>query len=143
MFAVLVDDDTGEAIGLTPDEATEIWVDPEALAVGDGLADSAGKEFLVKLLEAAGNSSSDNLGIWIVDAAAQGAVLEILEGDEVSWLWISKSFLDIGRVNPFVAVENPGAGFDNETCHGQRKGHEYWNIKNCATFSLDHSGRTT
>ena len=54
----------------------------------------------------------------IVDGGAERAVAEIFERDHITGLRITESFADFGGVNPLVAVENAGAGSDDETCHG-------------------------
>ena len=116
--AVAIDDEAGQAVAFAPDEAAEEFIEAAAAAMLDGLADAAGEEIQVEVLAAAGEAAGDDLGVRVIDRGAERAVAKILEGDHVAGLGVAESFLDLGGVNPLVAVENTGAGSDDEACHG-------------------------
>ena len=100
-----------------------VWmVLPSVLfALGHYLPDTAGEKFLVEFLGSAGETAGYNLGIGIVNPGAQGTVLEVLEGNDITGFRVSERLLDLARINPVMTVENACAGFDNQAWHGGRE----------------------
>ena len=94
------------------------------------MGDAAGEEVEIEVLAAAREAASDDLGLGIVNGGAEGAVAEILEGDDVAGFGIAEGFLDFSGVNPLVTVENAGAWSDDETGHGAGITPEWrWNVE--------------
>ena len=138
MILVLVDNDARKAVGFAPDKTTKVFFNREGIAVVNGLSETTSEEFLVQFLFSPRNSARHDLGVWIVDRHAERAVLEVLEGDEITGFGLPKGLLDFRRVDPLMSVEDTGARFDDKTWHGGRKGHGRGEIKTWRAFSLDH-----
>ena len=67
MLAITVDDETGYAVRLTPNESRKCFIDPRLFAMSDGLADAASEKIEIKILATPGETASDNLRKRIID----------------------------------------------------------------------------
>ena len=90
VVAVAIDDEARDAIGLGPDEASEVEVDAGVAAVFDGLADAADEEIGIEVLSAARESTSDDLRLGVIDRGAERAVAKVFESDDIARSWVSE-----------------------------------------------------
>ena len=68
-----------------------------------------------QVLAVPGKAAGDDLGLGIENGRSQPAVLEVLERDDIARLRIAEHFLNLRAIHPLVAMENAGAGLDDNT----------------------------
>ena len=101
-----VQNDAGQAIGFGPNKATDVFVEGERLAHFEGTFEAANHEVEVQLLGAMREAARDDLGDGIVNSGPHGTVFKVLESDHVSGLGLAKGFLNLGCINPVVALKD-------------------------------------
>ena len=84
------------------------------------MGNAAAKEIGVEVLAAAGKTPGNDLGKRVVDGATEEAVLAVLEGNHIAGGGFAEGFENFTGVNPVVAVEEAGAGTNDEAGHGER-----------------------
>ncbi len=122
VVAVAVDDDAGQAVGLAPDQAAELRIDPGLDAAFQRALDAADEEVEVEVLAAVREQPGADLRLRIVDGAAQRLATRVLELHDVARLGVAVAGLDLGRVDPDMTVKNAGARLNGERGHGRGAG---------------------
>ena len=117
MFPVAVDDDPGKSVGLAPDQSIDRILEPEILTMLESAFETPHEKVVIEFLLSSRDAACHDLGRGIVDRGAEGAILEILQRNDVARFGIPEGLLDFTGVDPVVTVIDSGAGSDDDSGH--------------------------
>lgn len=117
MRAVAIDHQSGQTVGLAPDQAVNGLGESHRLPQRERPFDSALEKVRVQILFSPRETAGHDLRVRIVDRRTERPVFNVLELDDRARLWIAQHTLHFGRVDPFVTMKEAGAGLDDERGH--------------------------
>jgi hypothetical protein len=120
LIAVTIDNYSRESVTLAPDDPAEPRIDPTPRPIFDRLCDPPLEKIEIQILAPPRESPGDDLRFAVVNRAADQAVSSVLQRNNVAICRTSERLQHFTAENPVVPMENPRAGFDDDSCHEER-----------------------